>query len=577
MKKSCHHIFKNWWLHWTKIDPSFYNSVLNQILQSNGTETTVSVNTVKTLTGETLSMSYLSPFTKGYIIIDPLAQYGTQPEIISFTGIDTTNIAFTGCVRGLSSVTTGSLTANKTYHGTGSPVIISWGAQNISDVITYLNSLISGANGNASSTVSGITKLSVNPVSSISPIAVGDNDIRVSQYTVDTGTSNTYAIAPSPAITSYTAGQKFSFKAINTSTGASTLNVNSLGTKTVLKNGSIAIGSGDIVSGTIYEVQYDGTNFQLIAGNYPAVKFGGTGADGIGTFDGTTVVAGVTPSGGVYTFNMGNVSVYTKNFTSIAITGTASVVFTNPNANGTVVVFKSQGNVSLTSSATPMIDASGLGSSHGNNAVLGSFYVNTCGGDGAAVNANGTAAASTGGSMVIQNSSAVIRDIAIKYPFLVIGSAGGNGAGTSNSGGSGTGGNGGNGGGCLIIECAGALNFTTTNGISVAGKAGTNGTTTAGGNGAAASAGGTGGSGSFICFYNILTANTGTVVSGATTNGTNSVYGTNSAATMGGGGSGLLAGTGASAAAISGGNTSYVNSSTSGAGFSLIALNTEFI
>lgn len=140
--------------------PSFYGtSVLNSPLTSGGSETTVSVNSVTTLTGEALSFSYLAPFTKGYIIIDPENQFGTQPEIISFTGIDTTNLAFTGCVRGLSSVTTGTVTSNKVYHGAGTPVIISWGAQNISDLITYVNGLVSGSIGNASLTVAGTTKL----------------------------------------------------------------------------------------------------------------------------------------------------------------------------------------------------------------------------------------------------------------------------------------------------------------------------------------------------------------------------------------------------------------------------------
>ena len=86
----------------------------------------------------------------------------------------------------------------------------------------------------------------------------------LSDYVVDTGTANTYAIAPSPAISAYTAGQQFTFKATNANTGASTLNVSGLGTKTINKlNGSTALAGGEIASGQIVSVEYDGTNFQM--------------------------------------------------------------------------------------------------------------------------------------------------------------------------------------------------------------------------------------------------------------------------------------------------------------------------
>ena len=80
-------------------------------------------------------------------------------------------------------------------------------------------------------------------------------------YAVDTGTANTYAIAPSPTITVYAAGQLFSFKATNANTGASTLTVSSLGAKTIKKHYNVDLEAGDIQSGGIYDVRYDGTNF----------------------------------------------------------------------------------------------------------------------------------------------------------------------------------------------------------------------------------------------------------------------------------------------------------------------------
>lgn len=89
----------------------------------------------------------------------------------------------------------------------------------------------------------------------------------ISDYVIDAGAVNTYVITPLPAITTYTAGQVFSFKALVTNTGASTLNVSGLGAKTITKAGGLtALAAGDVIAGQIVQVEYDGVNFQLISG-----------------------------------------------------------------------------------------------------------------------------------------------------------------------------------------------------------------------------------------------------------------------------------------------------------------------
>lgn len=83
-------------------------------------------------------------------------------------------------------------------------------------------------------------------------------------YAADSGTANAYAITLAPVVTAYAAGQKFSFKALNSNTSVSTLNVNGLGTKTIKKTGGTAdLASWDIVAGQIVEVVYDGTDFEM--------------------------------------------------------------------------------------------------------------------------------------------------------------------------------------------------------------------------------------------------------------------------------------------------------------------------
>ncbi len=83
-------------------------------------------------------------------------------------------------------------------------------------------------------------------------------------YGVDSSVSaNTITAALSPALTSYVAGQTVYIKAANTNTGATTINLNGLGSKNVTFGNGGAIGAGDIVSGGIAILQYDGTQFQL--------------------------------------------------------------------------------------------------------------------------------------------------------------------------------------------------------------------------------------------------------------------------------------------------------------------------
>ena len=81
----------------------------------------------------------------------------------------------------------------------------------------------------------------------------------------DSGSADAYVIAPSPAITAYTEGQRFGFTATNASTGASTINVSGLGVKSIKKHHDQAIAAGDIEAGAVVVVQYDGTNFQMLS------------------------------------------------------------------------------------------------------------------------------------------------------------------------------------------------------------------------------------------------------------------------------------------------------------------------
>jgi len=76
------------------------------------------------------------------------------------------------------------------------------------------------------------------------------------------GTSTAYTISLTPAITAYAAGQVIRWIAHATVTGAATININGLGTKTLQRQGT-ALAGNEFKTGDIVEIVYDGTQFQV--------------------------------------------------------------------------------------------------------------------------------------------------------------------------------------------------------------------------------------------------------------------------------------------------------------------------
>jgi hypothetical protein len=84
-----------------------------------------------------------------------------------------------------------------------------------------------------------------------------------SQLTSVAGTNSITATA-TPTLTAYATGAIYSFIATNTNTGAATLSIDGLTATSITKNGSVALTAGDIQSGKMMLVEYDGTTFQLV-------------------------------------------------------------------------------------------------------------------------------------------------------------------------------------------------------------------------------------------------------------------------------------------------------------------------
>lgn len=108
-----------------------------------------------------------------------------------------------------------------------------------------------------------------------------------SSYLSVSGT-DTIAATLSPALTAYATGQIFTFVPANTNTSATTINISSLGAKSITKSGSTALVAGDLVVNRIALIEYDGTQFQLLNPNAPnAGSFTSITDSGNLTFTGT--------------------------------------------------------------------------------------------------------------------------------------------------------------------------------------------------------------------------------------------------------------------------------------------------
>jgi hypothetical protein len=84
--------------------------------------------------------------------------------------------------------------------------------------------------------------------------------------------TNTLTGLATPTLGGYTAGAQYSFIAQNTNTGAVTLDIDTLGAKSITKFGTTPLVAGDIKAGAIILIEYDGTRFQMVAAGISAGK-----------------------------------------------------------------------------------------------------------------------------------------------------------------------------------------------------------------------------------------------------------------------------------------------------------------
>jgi len=170
-------------------------------------------------------------------------------------------------------------------------------------------------------------------ITNLAAATLAADAVRFSQ--LQAGSTSTYITAAgadtitgtvSPTLTAYTTGQQFSFVAAGTNTTAVTLNIDGVGAKAVTRAGTTALAAGDILTGQVALVEYDGTQFQLLDPNaFTNLRVSGTlGVTGVTTHTGATTMSAALTYGGVTLTN--------------AVTGTGKMVLdTSPTVNNPTV------------------------------------------------------------------------------------------------------------------------------------------------------------------------------------------------------------------------------------------------
>jgi hypothetical protein len=330
--------------------------------------TSITLESFKNLDGTNLTMAHFGG-TKGFLTIEPSS--GTQEEQISFASI-TNNANGTvtlGTVKTVLDYTPFTETAGlaKT-HGGNVEVIVS-------NTSGFYNNILDGSTASQIANVPAGNISATNVQTAINELdteglhkAGAEAVTGVKTFDSTTGRPKLSSDVDTAVVTEFpTWGQVARTASAGASNGSTTV-------KGIYQTPSDAqVLAGTTVGSTGAELALTVANTGTTSGKIPVVqpngklssaivptKFGGTGADGA-----------LTISSGTTNIDLAGSQVFVRNYTSVSITGTAAVTFTNPHANGTIIILKSQGNITITSSAAAAIDATGMGAAGGSAGPAG--------------------------------------------------------------------------------------------------------------------------------------------------------------------------------------------------------------
>jgi hypothetical protein len=265
--------------------------------------------------------------------------------------------------------------------------------------------------------------------------------------------TDTITAVGAPVVAAYAAGQMFYFVATGDNTGAVTLNIDALGAKAVTRDGSVALAAGDIKSGEVVVVVYDGTRFQVVSQLNSAgdARFANVSiasslyVGGVSTFvgnagfsanvsiasalsvGGVAAITGATTIGGNLTLNGGTANgVLFLNGSKVATSGTALVFdgagVLTVGSDSVATVFNAPGDV-----VQYVVDSNGAGATASHQWRYGSteaMRLNATGlgigtsSPGCRLNATQAASAALGAQIALHNNAATAVGNAVEIALL---------------------------------------------------------------------------------------------------------------------------------------------------------------
>lgn len=250
---------------------------------------------------------------------------------------------------------------------TGSTISSTWANNTLGDIGTALTGSIAK---------DGQTTPTANlPMGGFAHTNVADATVRAQYATAGQAQDSAFTFLTSPAGTNaitataslgmaaYVTGQRFFFVAPATNTGACTLNINAIGVKSITKQGATALLAGEIISGSVVQVVYDGTQFQLL--NPYSASIGPT----------TSLISSLSLTSNVVTINttaahgiLINDSVVVTAVTNTAVNGSFTVASVPTSTSFTYALVSS--NITATPDTGTVLDNSFLNLTNNAKGIL---------------------------------------------------------------------------------------------------------------------------------------------------------------------------------------------------------------
>ena len=255
---------------------------------------------------------------------------------------------------------------------TGSTISSTWANNTLNDIATALTGSIA-KDGQTTPTgnlpMGGYAHTNVADATVRTQYATA-GQVQDGAFTLLTSVSGTNSITAVGAlgISSYVAGQRFNFVAAAANTGAVTININSIGAKSITRDGTTALITGDILANAIYQIVYDGTQFQLLNAS-PATNVASFSAGTTGFTPSTDTTGAITLAGTLGVANGG---------TGLTSAGTSGNILTS---NGTSWTSSANLGIGISQSWTDVTSSRALNTIYTNstNRAIMVFVNGTCG------------------------------------------------------------------------------------------------------------------------------------------------------------------------------------------------------